>query len=146
MSQLEFLSAEVEKLRNAIEKHRNQKADDRCWMDDDELYSALNDGIKCDRRVGSTIAMQQNCERYIRNRCERGGPWKSYVELEAEIKELKRQIDSFWFMVENLWDIEPREFFEKEIADGVGYGNSPLAMAAHYMYKRALKESAVDKG
>lgn len=52
----------------------------------------------------------------------------------------KSQIDAFWFMVQHGWDIEPREYFETEIAKGVGFEDSPLAMCAHYMWKREVKD------
>jgi hypothetical protein len=68
-------------LENAIKKHRAQVADDRCQFDDDELYAALGDGVKCDRRVGDKQEMLRNCGRFIENRCEEGGPWPSYAEL-----------------------------------------------------------------
>ncbi len=76
---------EVKRLRAAIVKHRSQKADDRCIEDDDELYTALGDGIKCDRRVGDKDAMLANCARFIERRCE-GGGWPSYTDLEAELE------------------------------------------------------------
>lgn len=79
------LVAEVERLTEAIKTHRSQKADDRCIEDDDRLYEALGDGIKCDRRVGSKSAMLTNCQRFIQNRCE-GGGWPSYAELEAKVQ------------------------------------------------------------
>ena len=91
MQTAEELSAEVERLRAAIIKHRSQKADDRCIEDDDELYAALGDSIKCDRRVGDKIAMLQNCARFIERRCE-GGGWPSYAELEAQRDEAREGI------------------------------------------------------
>ncbi len=48
----------IRQLENAIRTHRNQKADDRCIEDDDRLYEALGDGVKCDRRVGD---QHQSC-------------------------------------------------------------------------------------
>lgn len=42
----------IDQLESAIRTHRSQKADDRCIEDDDRLYEALGDGIKCDRRIG----------------------------------------------------------------------------------------------
>jgi sarcosine oxidase delta subunit len=80
--------AVAERLRAAIFKHRSQKADDRCIEDDDELYAALGDGIKCDRRVGDKLAMLTNCARFIERRCE-GGGWPSYADLESEIERLR---------------------------------------------------------
>ena len=85
------MSNEVELLKNAIRKHRDQKADDRCVFDDEELYSVLNEPIPCDRRVGSKEEMLKNCKRFIETRCEQGG-WKTYQELEQENKELKLEV------------------------------------------------------
>lgn len=81
------LKEEIDRLRSAIIKHRAQKADDRCIEDDDELYAALQDGIKCDRRVGDKLDMLHNCARFIQQRCE-GGGWPSYADLEREIARL----------------------------------------------------------
>ena len=79
------------RLKAAIEKHRAQKADDRCIFDDDELYAELRDGIKCDRRVGSKEDMLANCKRFIDRRCEVGG-WATYALLEKQIADLKHLI------------------------------------------------------
>lgn len=82
----------VQRLQDAIRTHRSQKADDRCIEDDDRLYAALGDGIKCDRRVGNKLEMAANCLRFIQNRCEEGG-WPSYAELEKERDHLKMTLD-----------------------------------------------------
>lgn len=82
------LEAQVRLLEDAIRSHRSQKADDRCIDDDDRLYEALGDGIKCDRRVGCQLDMVKNCVRFIQNRTE-GGGWPTYAELEAEIGRLR---------------------------------------------------------
>lgn len=82
---------DVERLRNAIITHRSQKADDRCIEDDDQLYAALGDGVKCDRRVGDKDAMLANCARFISQRCE-GGGWPSYRELEEKNEKAKKAI------------------------------------------------------
>jgi hypothetical protein len=79
------LREERDRLRAAIIKHRSQKADDRCIEDDDELYAALRDGVKCDRRVGDKEAMLANCARFIERRCE-GGGWPTYAELEEQLR------------------------------------------------------------
>jgi len=47
------------------------------------------------------------------------------------------QINGFWRMLEQCWNIEPREYFERE-APRNGFV-SPLAMAVHYMWKREVK-------
>lgn len=72
----------VSRLEAAIRAHRDQRADDRCIEDDDRLYEALGDGVKCDRRVGDKAEMLRNCERFIDRRCV-GGHWPSYRDLEA---------------------------------------------------------------
>jgi hypothetical protein len=81
-------AGELTKLRNAIREHRAQKADDRCIEDDDKLYAALGDGIKCDRRVGDQCAMLENCKRYIERRTEPGG-WATYAELEQLLRDAR---------------------------------------------------------
>jgi hypothetical protein len=68
----------------AIRDHRDQRADDRCWMDDQDLYAVLGDGNLGDNRVGDPAAMIENCARFITKRCE-GGHWPTYAELEAQI-------------------------------------------------------------
>lgn len=78
-------------LEQAIREHRGQKADDRCIEDDDRLYDALGDGIKCDRRVGGKEAMLANYARFIDRRCVRG-KWPTYQELEDEVERLKGEL------------------------------------------------------
>ena len=63
-------------------RYADQKADDRCWMDDQDLYLRLGDGQAGDNRVGDKAAMLENCARFIERRCL-GGHWPTYVELEA---------------------------------------------------------------
>ena len=83
------LRNEAAALKLAIIKHHEQRADDRCIEDDDRLYAAA--GLPpCDRRVGSKEEMLANCKRFVEQRCEGGGPWKSYRELEGEINRLTK--------------------------------------------------------
>jgi hypothetical protein len=81
------------RLKSAIIEHRSQKADDRCIEDDDRLYEAVGDGIKCDRRVGSKDEMLLNCSRFIQRRCEQGH-WPTYAALEAELAQLKENVNN----------------------------------------------------
>lgn len=78
----------LDSLEAAIRKHRDQKADDRCWMDDLELYAALGDQVVPDNRVGCPAEMLANCERFIARRCA-GGEWPSYLALETELVGLR---------------------------------------------------------
>ena len=84
------LHDKLDALKAAISKHHSQKADDRCILDDDELYKAA--GLSpVDRRVGDKEAMLANCARFIERRCEAGG-WPTYVELEQKIKALEERL------------------------------------------------------
>lgn len=79
------LRDEVARLRAAIVKHHAQRADDRCWLDDADLYLAA--GLEAAQHVfevGDREKMLKNCERFIEQRCVEGGGWKSYAELEAD--------------------------------------------------------------
>lgn len=83
---------ELAVLKKAIQEHYDQHADDRCWMDDVQLYEAAGIRVDPERfKVGDRAAMLKNCERYVEHRCRDGGPWKSYAELEARIAELEQQ-------------------------------------------------------
>ena len=57
--------------------------------------------------------------------------------VSAEKEQDKSDIDKFWQIVENGYDIEPRAYFEKEARTN-GF-DSPLAQAAHHMWKREPK-------
>lgn len=93
VSEIMALRAELEKLREAVKKHHDQRADDRCFLDDAELYAAA--GLEsADVRVGDKDAMLENCKRFLAQRCEGGGPWKSYAELEAENAHLRASLDA----------------------------------------------------
>jgi len=81
----------IAQLEAAIQTHRDQKADDRCWMDDQALYAVLGDDNLGDNRVGDPAAMLENCKRFIERRCA-GGEWPTYAELEARIAQLEKQL------------------------------------------------------
>lgn len=94
------LVEEVRRMKAAVVKHHSQKADDRCWLDDDELYAAF--GLPpADFAVGDKKAMLSNCERFLDKRCT-GGTWPTYAELEQTIENLKRGVTAFhrWSEVE----------------------------------------------
>lgn len=89
---LSFVESENIRLKEAIRKHRDQKGDDRCWMDDQELYAELRDGNLGDNTVGDQSAMLRNCQRFVELRCKGGGNWKTYAELEAMVASQKEEI------------------------------------------------------
>jgi len=65
------LKSEVERFKNAIRKHRDQKGDDRCWLDDLDLYSMLDDGEPVDFSLPPKEEFLKSCERFY---CQRQNP------------------------------------------------------------------------
>ena len=60
--------SEIVRLRTAIRKHRDQRLDDRCWMDDYELYEVLPEGIDpsyVDLRLLPKEVMMRNCKHFV---------------------------------------------------------------------------------
>lgn len=76
-------------LLEVINDVHSQHADDLCWMDIDRIFIAAGLPVP-DRSVGDKKAMLKNCDRFVNGMCKGGGGWKSYAELEQEIKILKK--------------------------------------------------------
>lgn len=85
---LELMVAERNRLREAIRKHRDQRGDDRCWLDDEELYKVLPEGYTPPAR-DSRVELRY-CERYI---ASRHNPATTYVSPEREIEQLKAELN-----------------------------------------------------
>jgi hypothetical protein len=63
------LKNETEKLRDGIRYHRDQKGDDRCWVDDLRLYELLPEGpAGYDSTLPSEEIFLENCKRFCRTR------------------------------------------------------------------------------
>jgi hypothetical protein len=74
---VEDLKAEVIKLRTIIRYHRNQKGDDRCWVDDIRLYEALPEKEGYDSTLPPEKVFLDNCKRFCRSRqVPVGSPYK----------------------------------------------------------------------
>lgn len=78
---------EIARLRIAIQRHRDAKGDDRCWMDDEELYKTLPEGYTPPER--DTAVELDNCKKFIA--C-RQNPATEYVSPEREIEILRARI------------------------------------------------------
>ena len=91
---------ERDKLLAAIKEHHDQKADDRCILDDTDLYAAAGLG-PADHGVGDKAAMLENCKRFIERRCK-GGGWPTYAELEKQLEALKRRISNLEASSDNI--------------------------------------------
>lgn len=74
---------EVERLRQAIRTHRDQRGDDRCWQDDETLYNVLPEGYT--PPVRDTSVELELCQRYI---ASRHNPATTYISPQREIDEL----------------------------------------------------------
>lgn len=78
----------------AIRRHRDYRGDDRCHLDDGELYAALPEGdTRPAREVAVTI---ENCHKYVE--CRQHGreyvsPQRRIEELELEAAQLRTIID-----------------------------------------------------
>jgi len=74
----EQLKEEVLKLRGAIRYHRDQKGDDRCWVDDLRLYELMPEGAEgYDPTLPPEDVFLENCKRFCRSRqTPVGSPFK----------------------------------------------------------------------
>ncbi len=86
----------------AIRKHRDQRGDDRCHLDDGELYAVLPEGDT--RPPQDTAVTLENCERFIR--CRQQG--REYVSPEREIERLRAALKPF---------ADAAAWYEKLLAD-----------------------------
>jgi hypothetical protein len=60
---------EIKKLQDGIRYHRDQKGDDRCWVDDLRLYELLPEGSAgYDSTLPPEDVFLDNCKRFCRSR------------------------------------------------------------------------------
>lgn len=83
-----------EKYAFAIRKHRDQRGDDRCFLDDEELYKVLPEGYTSPER--DTTVELELCKKFINSRrnpkTEYISPQRRIEELEAEVERLKNEL------------------------------------------------------
>lgn len=85
-------SERIAELEAAIRKHRDQRGDDRCWLDDRELYAVLPEGVgNADLHLDEPAEMLENCKRFISSRRD---PNQPYVSPQRRIEELEDAIRS----------------------------------------------------
>lgn len=66
---ISILIDEIQSLRDAVRKHRDEKHHDRCWLDDLELYKKLPEGLdKVDQQLPPEKEFLDNCKRYYDHR------------------------------------------------------------------------------
>lgn len=61
------LQRELRRLRDGVRSHRDQRGDDRCWLDDEKLYASLPEGLSAKTTLDPEL-MIQNCRRFIATR------------------------------------------------------------------------------
>ncbi len=57
-------NSEIARLKNAIRRHRDNRGDDRCWLDDQELYAALGE-TEAVFILPPRPVFLKNCERFF---------------------------------------------------------------------------------
>lgn len=91
------LKNKIKRLHNAIRHHRDEKGTNRCWLDDQLLYSVLPEGKKAVTLLPERHLFIRNCERFYdtrQNPNETGGPhaWNDpETKAEAEVIKLKEE-------------------------------------------------------
>ena len=64
----EQLRAEVLALRNAVRLHRDEKGNDRCWVDDARLYGSLPERKGAVSQLPPWSEFKTNCRRFWESR------------------------------------------------------------------------------
>ncbi|MDB5038481.1 MAG: hypothetical protein JWQ35_2009 [Bacteriovoracaceae bacterium] len=70
-SEVDELKKRVRRLESAIEKHRLQTGHQMCWENDEELWSALNDGVQIDHTPPPWDEFMTRCAAYRKSKDDR---------------------------------------------------------------------------
>lgn len=65
---VEDLRAEVQRLRNGIRSHRDERGHNRCWVDDVTLYALLSEKKGAEFKLPPRDEFLGNCGRYWESR------------------------------------------------------------------------------
>lgn len=97
-SRVAELEGRVAELETAIRTHRDQRDDDRCWLDDAALYAVLPDTKAVDTLLPPHDEFMQSCSRFW---MQRQAPCRGKVvtpdfmtirQLEEEIARLRNAV------------------------------------------------------
>ena len=92
---LERVEAENAKLEAAIRNHRDQRGDDRCYLDDAELYSVLGESEAVTVLPPKEVFLA-NCARFHASRQKPGEKYETeeerYQDLKTKVAELETKI------------------------------------------------------
>lgn len=120
---LQPLADRIAELEAAIRKHHDQQGDDRCWLDDLELYDVIPDLRKPDDNVFKLppkCEFLKSCERFWEQsqhpKLSMKADGMTIAQLEARVKEL--------------------EAFSAELTDKYARQSAALTQAAERQYDR----------
>lgn len=87
---------QLNKIYDVIRKIRDQKGDDRCWKDYEDLFKLLPEGYEAPVR---DIAIElENCKWFLE--CARN-PKTTYVSPQRRIEELEKQVEDLKLQISN---------------------------------------------
>lgn len=100
----------INELEAAIKNHRDQRGDDRCWVDDQELYQVLGDE-KANTALPPKEIFMENCARF---HASRQAPGDQLVQLQQgfwcsaeELAKFKQQEEELQFLSSNGAKLKP---------------------------------------
>lgn len=91
---------ELDRLRAAIRKHRDEKGDSRCWLDDAELYASLVALAPVETALPPKCEFLESCSRFWEQRqspdekAAAGVGGGTIAQLEAEIGRLCGRLEA----------------------------------------------------
>lgn len=95
LDELSDMFKKYAELRIAVKEHRDARGDDRCWLDDIELYRALGEEVPKPMMLAlpNREAFFTRCTEYYKNRQSPGcRPWITVEALQTRIDELESYI------------------------------------------------------
>lgn len=107
----ENVAANIAKLEAAIREHRDQRGDDRCFLDDAKLYSVLGDNVEVDASLPPKCDFLASCERYWEQRRSETTEGKPTIaQQDARIAELEAACKAALKALVFIEDAEVAEF------------------------------------
>ena len=97
----------VDDYKEAIRQHRDERGDDRCWIDDKKLYNRTIGAGQVNTALPPFEEMMNNCKRFFSSRQD---PEHVYVTVAEQIDPLKREIVVLKDRLKNLKEEMKKKF------------------------------------